>query len=194
MWPRKGEEDDYLIFWYQIYLDEMVYSCALTYLPCMPHEEERRWTVEDSQLLHTPTEVWRNPSCQPHRRRTVECYRRCCEHPPMKVAWIICQWFDTTSTAKSLTKLGFSVNTLRPSDLRASVQQQSDALGLALYTRLMQRGDGVHGNNVNRSTCFDQLLQLESSALRSSLVHCWPVRPESKAMSCKTGDAKQNEP
>ncbi len=78
-----------------------------------------------------------------------------------------------------------SVAALTPSHLCTSVQQQSDALGLSLYTRLMQGGDGVDCHDVNRCTSLDQLLQLEGPALCSGLVHGWPVRPKSKTMSCK---------
>lgn len=68
-------------------------------------------------------------------------------------------------------------------DLRTSVQQQSDTLGLTLNTRLVQRGDGVHGHDVDGGPCLDQLLQLQGSTLSSSLMDRRPVCPESKAMS-----------
>lgn len=74
---------------------------------------------------------------------------------------------------------------MAPPHLCTSIQQQSDTLGLSLYTRLMQRGDGVHSHNVNWSPCFNQLLQLMGSALCSGLMHCRPVCPESKTMSYK---------
>lgn len=71
------------------------------------------------------------------------------------------------------------------SHLCTSTQQQSDTLGLSLYACLMQWGDGVHSHSVDCCTLLNQLLQLESSALGSGLVNRWPVRPESKTMSCK---------
>lgn len=72
-----------------------------------------------------------------------------------------------------------------PSHLCTSVQQQPDTLGLSLYTRFMQRGDGVDCYDVNCCASLYQLLQLQGPALCSCLMHCWPVCPESKTMSCK---------
>lgn len=82
--------------------------------------------------------------------------------------------------------------TQTPAHLSTSIQQQSDTLGLSLYTRLMEGGDGVDGHNVHCRACLDQLLQLEGPALCRCLVHCWPVSPESKTMSCKYAKANSN--
>lgn len=60
---------------------------------------------------------------------------------------------------------------LTVSHLCTSVQQQSDTLGLSTYARLMQRGDGVHGHDVDGRTIVNELLQLEDPALCSSLMH-----------------------
>lgn len=56
--------------------------------------------------------------------------------------------------------------------LSTSIQQQSDTLGLSLYTRLVEGGDGVDGHDVHCCACLDQLLQLEGPALCRRLVHC----------------------
>lgn len=109
--------------------------------------------------------------------------------------WLSHKHTSQSGTDKESYQLGFSrCALLTPSHLCTSVQQQSDALGLSLYTGLMQRGDGVNCHDVNCCTSLDQLLQLEGSALCGSLMHRWPIRPESKAMSCKYVKPNQTRP
>lgn len=63
--------------------------------------------------------------------------------------------------------------------LCSSVQQKPDALGLSTEAGFVQRHDGVHRYNIDRSATLDEVLQLGSLALGCCLVHFCSLGPAS---------------